>query len=174
MKLATMKKHEPPMHLGFWLLRCCVTKSTSPRLSVCTCNWESRSPEPLCSTILNRERANKVLGKKSLLLLNPLHQVLYHSSSTSSSIASGVSSHLPWTSSACARSSWICCCRVSHIRTQLSNYVLHIKHIDLYRHDLAYNMLQCFLFIIVIDLSSTFDSTVVLFCNSLFMFMIYF
>jgi hypothetical protein len=36
------------------------------------------------------------------------------------------------------------------------------------------NLLQCFLFIIMIDLSSTFDSTIVLIYNSLFMFMIYF
>jgi hypothetical protein len=35
------------------------------------------------------------------------------------------------------------------------------------------NLLQYFLFIVVIDLSSNFDNTVVLICNSLFMFMIY-
>jgi hypothetical protein len=36
------------------------------------------------------------------------------------------------------------------------------------------SLLQSFRFIAVIDLSSTFASTVVLICNSLFMFMIYF
>jgi hypothetical protein len=35
------------------------------------------------------------------------------------------------------------------------------------------NLLQCFLFIVVIDLSSTFDSTIVSICNLLFMFIIY-
>jgi hypothetical protein len=34
--------------------------------------------------------------------------------------------------------------------------------------------LQCFLFIVVIDLSSTFNSTVILICNLLIMLMIYF
>jgi hypothetical protein len=36
------------------------------------------------------------------------------------------------------------------------------------------SLLQYFLFIIVIDLSSTFDSIIVLICNLLFMFMTYF
>jgi hypothetical protein len=35
------------------------------------------------------------------------------------------------------------------------------------------NLLQCFLFIVVIDLSSTFNITTVLIYKSLFMFMIY-
>jgi hypothetical protein len=36
------------------------------------------------------------------------------------------------------------------------------------------SMLQCFMFIVVIDLSSTFDSTIVSICNLLFIFIIYF
>ena len=36
------------------------------------------------------------------------------------------------------------------------------------------NLLQCFLFIAVIDLSRTCDGTTVLICNSLVMFMSYF
>jgi hypothetical protein len=36
------------------------------------------------------------------------------------------------------------------------------------------DLLQCSIYIVVIDLSSTYDSTTVLICNSLFMFMIYF
>jgi hypothetical protein len=36
------------------------------------------------------------------------------------------------------------------------------------------NLLQCFMFIVIINLSSTFDSTVVSIYNSLFMFMIYY
>jgi hypothetical protein len=35
------------------------------------------------------------------------------------------------------------------------------------------NMLQCLLFIAMIDLSRTCDSTAILICNSLVMFMIY-
>jgi hypothetical protein len=36
------------------------------------------------------------------------------------------------------------------------------------------DLLQCSIYIVVIDLSSTYDSTTILICNSLFMFMIYF
>jgi hypothetical protein len=36
------------------------------------------------------------------------------------------------------------------------------------------NLLQCFLFIIVIDLSRTYESTIALMCNLLVMFISYF
>jgi hypothetical protein len=36
------------------------------------------------------------------------------------------------------------------------------------------SLLQCFLFIVVIDLSSIFDSSVVSICNQLFIFIVYF
>jgi hypothetical protein len=69
MELATTNDHEPPTHLGFCLLCCCATKTTSSRSSTCICDRESRSLEPSSSTILHRERANKVFGKRSSRLL---------------------------------------------------------------------------------------------------------
>jgi hypothetical protein len=69
MELVTMNNHEPPMHLGLCLLRCCATKATASRSSICICDRESRSLEPSSSMILHRERMNKVFGKWSLRLL---------------------------------------------------------------------------------------------------------
>jgi hypothetical protein len=43
----------------------------------------------------------------------------------------------------------------------------------MHRHNLLDNMLQCLLFITMIDLFRTCDSTASLFCNALVMFMIY-
>jgi hypothetical protein len=74
----------------------------------------------------------------------------------------------------CVRSSEIYYYQERHVHTQLLNHVLHIKHIDLCRHDPTRYLLQCFMLIVVIDLSSTFDSIVVSMYNLLFMFMIYF
>jgi hypothetical protein len=61
-----MSTNEPPRHLGFHLIRCCVAKATSPRSLTCICDWESRSLEPSSSTILHLERAHMVFGKQSL------------------------------------------------------------------------------------------------------------
>jgi hypothetical protein len=55
----------------------------------------------------------------------------------------------------------------SRIMSYILNMLIYVGMI------LLDNLLQCFLFIVVIDLSSNFDNTVVLICNSLFMFMIY-
>jgi hypothetical protein len=66
-----------------------------------------------------------------------LLQARHHPSIPSSSIAHGASSHQPRTLLVCALSSEIYYYKGRHIRTQLSNHVLHIKHIDLCRHDSA-------------------------------------
>jgi hypothetical protein len=55
----------------------------------------------------------------------------------------------------------------------LSNHVLHVGYVDLVGIILLDNMLQCFLFIAMINLSRTYDSTAILICNALVMFMIY-
>jgi hypothetical protein len=62
--------HEPPTHLVFRLLRCCAAKATSSRSSTCIYDRETRSLKPSSSVIMHRERANKVLGKRSSRLLN--------------------------------------------------------------------------------------------------------
>jgi hypothetical protein len=129
--------HKPPMHLGFHLQHCCATKATSSRLSTCIYNRDNRSLKPSALAILHRERANKVFGNWSSLLFNLLHQALHHSSSTSSSIACRVSSHLPRTLSLSGRSLGIYSCWGSDVRTQLLNHVLHIEHVDLRRHNFA-------------------------------------
>jgi hypothetical protein len=94
MKLASMNNHEPPMLLSFCLLRCCATNAISSRLSTCICDRKSSSLEPSFSTVLHRERVDKVFWKRSFRLLNPLNQAFHHGSSTSSSITRGASSLL--------------------------------------------------------------------------------
>jgi hypothetical protein len=69
MKLVIMNNHEPPMHLGFLLLRCCTAKTTPSRLSTCIRDQNSGSPEPSSLAILQRKRANKIFGKRSSRLL---------------------------------------------------------------------------------------------------------
>jgi hypothetical protein len=64
-----MNNHEAPTHRVFRLLHCYATKATSSRSSICICDRESRSPEPLSSAILHRERVNKVFEKRSSWLL---------------------------------------------------------------------------------------------------------
>jgi hypothetical protein len=68
-ELATTNNHESPTYLGFCLLHCCATKASSSHSSMLICDRESRSSELLSSTILHRERANKIYGKRSSRLL---------------------------------------------------------------------------------------------------------
>jgi hypothetical protein len=147
-----MNNHELPTLLSFRLLHYYATKTISSRSSMYICNWESGSLKSSSSSILHWERANKVFGKRSSRLLNPLHQTLHHGSSTSSSIARGASSHLPRTSSVCAWSLGIYCCwEVTLVyNLRIISYILNMLIIvDMILLD---NLLQCFLFIIVIDL----------------------
>jgi hypothetical protein len=71
------EKHETPTHLGFRLLRYCAAKSTASWSSVCTCDWESRSLKLSSSAILHQKRVNKIFGKLSSWLLNPLLHVCH-------------------------------------------------------------------------------------------------
>jgi hypothetical protein len=55
--------------------------------------------------------------------------------------------------------------------SQIMSYLLHMLiHVGMILID---NLLQCLLFITMIDLSRTFDSTATIICNALVMFMIY-
>jgi hypothetical protein len=108
-ELATTNNLKPPTHLCFRLLHCCATKSTASHSSMCISDRESRSPDLSSSVILHRERENKVFGKRSSRLLNPLHQALHHGSFSYSSIARRASSNLPQTPPVYMRSLGIYC-----------------------------------------------------------------
>jgi hypothetical protein len=66
---SNQNSNEPPTHIGLRLIHCCAAKTSSSNSSTCIYNQESRSLKPSSSTILHRERANKVFGKRSLWLL---------------------------------------------------------------------------------------------------------
>jgi hypothetical protein len=58
-ELVPRNNHEPPTHLDFCLLRCCVAMTTSSRSSMCNCDQESMSLEPSSLAILHWESVNK-------------------------------------------------------------------------------------------------------------------
>jgi hypothetical protein len=156
-KLPTSDNLEPPMHLDFRLLCYCTAKSIAFHSLACISDWEIMYLDPYSLTIMHRERANKVFRKRSSWLLNSLHQALHHDLSSSLSITCRALSHLPQTPLVCF---WI---------------MFYILNMFIYVHMILLdNLLQCFLFIAVIDLSTTCESTIVLICNSLVMFMSYF
>jgi hypothetical protein len=161
------------MHLGFCLLCCYATKATSSHLSMYICDWESRSSKPSCSTILHRERANKVFGKRSTQLLDcffkfinttclPLHWLcvdprhIYH--------------ELHYSSHGLQKSILVKDTYVldSRIMSYILNILICVGMILLDR------LLQWFPFIVGVDLASTIDSTFASICNLFFMFIIYF
>jgi hypothetical protein len=58
------------------------------------------------------------------------------------------------------------------LNSQIMSYILNILiYVGIILLD---SLLQCFLFIVVIDLSGIFDSSVVSICNQLFIFIVYF
>jgi hypothetical protein len=104
-----------------------------------------------------------------------LLQVLHHGSSTASLDARRGSS--PSTQIPSGRASSSPNRRhqgaTSHVRFLLSNHVLHIDILICIGTILLDNPLQCLLFIAVIDLSRIYDSTAILICNAVAIFMIY-
>jgi hypothetical protein len=125
--------------------------------------------ETIIISDLHRERANKVFG-------SDLHHCSLASSSSSSHliycfigrtprvIAFNVSSVFIQSPSLMNRKS----CTVSPFKL---SYILNMLIcIDMISLD---NMLQCLLFITMIDISRTCDSTAILICNALVIFMIY-
>jgi hypothetical protein len=169
-----MNNHEPPTHLDFHLLHCCVIKAILSRLSMCIYNKESRSPKPSSSTILYQERANKDFGKLSSWLLDHFSKFVItahlplHRSCT-------VSHHINRTLRQSTRSlqkSTTVKEDIYALNSQIMSYILNILiYVCMILLD---TLLQCFLFIVVIDLSSIFYSTLVLIFNLLFIFVIYF
>jgi hypothetical protein len=142
---------------------------------MCICDQESRSLEPLSSAIMHLERANKVFGKRSSRLLTrflkffimthlPLHRTCVESHRLQRELHQ-TERHL---------------CPIVVVKepqvtysfsSQIMSYILNkLIYVDIILLD---NMLQCLLFIAVIDLSSTCDSIAILIYNALVIFMIY-
>jgi hypothetical protein len=132
-----------------------------------------QSPESSSLAILHREWTNKVFGKWSSWLLNPLLFVittrlpLHRSGTEPRHIYRELRLSVCGLQESTAAQEDTYALN-SRIMSYLLNMLICVGMISLD------NLLQCFLFIDVIDLSSTFNSTVLLICKSLFMFMIYF
>jgi hypothetical protein len=163
------------MHLVFRHLRYCTTKATLSRSSICICDRESRSLKPSSSTILHRERVNKVFGKRSSRLLAcsfkffitarlPLHRMRIEGRCLQRKLCQA-DRHLHLTV-------FIKEPQVTYgSSSQIMNYLLDM--LICLGMILLNNLLQCLLLIAMIDLSKTCDSTATLICNALVMFMIY-
>jgi hypothetical protein len=169
-----MNNHKPPTHLGFCLLLCCTTKAILSHSSMCICDRESRSLKPSSSVILHWERENKVFEKRSTRLLDrfskfvitthlPLHRSRtepHHINRKLYQFMHGLQK-----STTIKEDTYV-------LNSRIMSYILNILiYVDMILLD---SLLQCFLFVTVVDLSSTFDSTVVSIYNLLFMFIIYF
>jgi hypothetical protein len=159
----------PQTHLGFRSLRCCAAKATSSQSWVCTCNRESRSPESSFPTILHREVQIRFLVA-FYVTARSLRQVHHHGLSSSSSGVHRSSSYATH-----HRPDWAALLVSTVVKSLLSNLVLHTEYADLHRHDSTRdNLLQCLIYFVMIDLSSTCDCTIVLICKSLVIFKSYY
>jgi hypothetical protein len=164
-----MNNHEPPTHLGFRLLHYCTAKATSSCSLTCIHDLESGSPEPSSSAILQRERANKFLGSDlydcSLASSSSSSQLIYpFVRCMSRVVAFNANSVRP-----------IIIVKEPHVTygfsSQIMSYILNM--FICVGMILLDNLLQCLVFIPMIDLSRTSGSTASLNCNALLMFMIY-
>jgi hypothetical protein len=154
---------------------CCAAEATSSRSSTCICNQESRSPEPSSSAILHRERANKVFGKRSSRLLArfvkfstmarlPLHRSRAEGHRLQRELRQADHCLHPVVIVRKLQVTYGSC---SQIMSYIFNMLIRICMI------LLDNLLQCFLFIAMIDLSRIYDTATILICYALVMFMIY-
>jgi hypothetical protein len=163
------------MHLVFCLLRCCAAKATSSRLSTCIGDQKSRSPESSSSVILDRERANKVFGTRSSRLLTrfimffimahlPLHRTCTEGHRLQHELRHADRRLHP---NVIVKEPQVTYSFSSQIISYILDMFICIGMI------LLDNLLQCLMFIAVIDLSRTCDTTAILIYNALVMFMIY-
>jgi hypothetical protein len=106
-------------------------------------------------------------------VVEAFYMTTQYSSSTSLSITHGASSHQLQTPSHGLQKSTTVKEDMHVLNSQIMSYILNML-ICVGIILLESSLLQCFLFIAVIDLSSTFDSTVISIFNLLFMFLIYF
>jgi hypothetical protein len=168
--------HEPPTHLCLHLICCCVTKTSSSRSSMYICDQESRSSESSSSVILHQERVNKVFGKRSSRLLArfvkffttarlPLRRLRVEGRHLQRELRQ-VDRHLypivVINEPQVTYGYW------SQIMSYIFNILIYLSMI------LLDNLLQCLLFIAMINLSRTYGTAATLICNALVMFMIYY
>jgi hypothetical protein len=163
------------MHLFFRLLRYCAAKATLSRSSTCICNRESRSPKPSSSAILHRERANKIFGKRSSRLLARFIK-LFTTALLPLRWSHAEGRHLQRKlRQADRRLHPIVIVREPQVTygscSQIMSYILNM--LICVGMILLDNLLQCFLFIAMIDLSKTCGTVTSLICYALVMFMIY-
>jgi hypothetical protein len=136
---------------------------------------ESRSSKPLSSAILHRERANKIFGKRSLRLLScffkffttawpPLHRKRAEGRYLQRKLRQADHHLHPIIVVKEPQVMYGSC-------TQIMSYIFNI--LICVGMILLDNLLQYLLFIAMIDLSRTCDTTASLICNALVMFMIY-
>jgi hypothetical protein len=168
------ENHEPT-HLGFCLLCCCTFKATSSHSLACIRNRQSRSLKPSSSMILHRERAHKIFRKQSLRLLTPFFKFF-------------ITAHLPLHRTHAEGRRLQCLLHQDNrhlhpiivinepqvmydFSSQIISYILNI--LICVGMILLDNLLQCLLFITMIDISRICGSTASLICNALIMFMIY-
>jgi hypothetical protein len=159
----------------FYRFCCCAVEATSSRSSTCIYDQESRSLKSSSSAILQRERANKVFGKRSSRLFSRFIKFF-------------TTAHLPVRRShvkgrRLQRELHQANCRLhmviivkklqvtygscSQIMSYIFNMLICVGMI------LLDNMLQYLLFIDMIDLSRTCCTHASLICYALVMFMIY-
>jgi hypothetical protein len=150
-------------------------KATSSHSLTCICNQESRSLEPSSLAILHRERTNKVFGKRSLRLLYrfvkfftmdhlPLHRLCGEGHRLQCELCQADHHLHPVVVIIEPQDRYGSC---SQIMSYIFNMLIYVGII------LLDNLLQCLMFIAMIDLSKTCGTTASLICYVLVMFIIY-
>jgi hypothetical protein len=136
--------------------------------STCIYDWESRSSEVSSSTILHRERVNKVLW-------SDLHDCSLTSSSFSSRLIYLFVGHMSRVTTFNVNSvKPIVVVKEPQVTYGFFSQIMSLDMLIYVGIILLVNILQWLLFIAVIDLSRTCDNIASLICNVLLMFMIYF
>jgi hypothetical protein len=154
---------------------CCAAEATSSHSLTCICDRESMSPEPSSSAILHRERVNKIFGKRSSRLLTCF--IKFFTTARLSLRRSRVEGRRvqrelhqadrrlhPVVIIKKPQVTYDSC---SQIMSYIFNMLICVVMI------LLDNLLQCFLFIAMIDLSRTCGTDTSLICYVLVMFIIY-
>jgi hypothetical protein len=154
---------------------CCAAEATSSRLLMHICDRESRSTELSSSAILHREMANKVFGKRSSRLLArfikfsttarlPLRRSRAEGRRIQHELHQADRRLHPVVIVKEPQVTYGFC---SQIMSYVFNMLICVGMI------LLDNLIQCFLFIALINLFRTCDTVTILICYALVMLMIY-
>jgi hypothetical protein len=171
-----INSHENTNTSRFHRFCCCAAEATSSRSSTCICDRESRSPESSSSAILHhRKRANKIFGKRSSRLLTRF--IKFFTTARLPLCRSRADDHR-LQRELCqddrrlhpvviVKEPQVLYGSCSQIMSYIFNMLICVGMI------LLDNLLQCFLFIAMIDLSRTCGTATSLICYALAIFMIY-